>query len=757
MSAAEPRPGPALGAALHASSYLSAALSLWALWGGASERLTPLLALCAAALLFGALRGWRAAPTPQPPAAALLLAAAAWYPLSADLLEYLTGVVAGLTLPRLLHLKSAQDHRQLHVLTYAHVTLAANLEVDLGYGLRLAAYMVCVTASLTLTHLRRELEEQVAGDEGRLARLLGSRRMISTPFLAGIGLVATGLCVTALVIFFALPRVGGQWFEGYQRGAATAGFSDSVTLGDVASIQQDSRVAFRARLSALAPTARVYVGAPLAAAQLDLRPLGPAERPARDLYWAGRRLDSYARGRWRQAGAPAPRLTPDLGPLSGDTHWLSSPALYTPALRARLIHQEVFSEARGHDALFALSEPLAFEVPRARPPRPMRLTDDQSALYEWSGELRYVALSLTPAPPALLNERLSAYRAAAEELPGYAALTAVPSELAPALRAFAAEAAAAAATPHEAAALISARLARDHRYSLTPPPPSPGREGQDPLLTFLEDTKEGHCEYFSSAHALALRALGLPARVVTGYQGGEWNEYGGYITVHQRRAHAWVELWGGGDPLLPSSWATYDPTPASEARAPASTAAARWLDQLRFAWYRYVIGLEAKDQAEALGEAGRRGKALAAELKGWWRGSHLKRALDALSGALSALKAQAARGGARLLALALLLSALLLALRVRRRVARAGLTWREALRPAQLLALARPAGALHPATLRYERALRELERAGFRLPLNATAQEHLAALRAQGATPEALEGLERVVGEYERRRFGDGA
>ncbi|MBM4292265.1 MAG: DUF3488 domain-containing protein, partial [Deltaproteobacteria bacterium] len=440
------RRGPPLGGALHATSYLSAALSLWTLWGGASARLAPLFALCAAAWLLGALRGWRAAPLPAPPAAALLLLAALWYPLAADPLEFLTAVVAGLTLPRLAHLKGAQDHRQLHVLTYAHVTLAANLEVDLGYGLRLAAYMVCVTASLTLTHLRRELEEQVGGDEGRLARLLSSRRMISAPFLAGIGLVATALCAAALVIFFALPRVGGQWFEGYRRAASTAGFSDTVTLGDVASIQQDGRVAFRARLSALAPTARVYVGAPLAAAQLALRPLGPAERPARDLYWAGRRLDTYARGRWSQEGAPAPRLTPDLGPLSGDTHWLSSPALYTPALRARLTHQELFSEARGHDALLALSEPLAFEVPRARPARPLRVTEDQSALYEWAGELRYVALSLTPAPPPLLRAPLAAYRAAAEALPRHAALTALPSELAAPLRAFAAEAAAAATT-----------------------------------------------------------------------------------------------------------------------------------------------------------------------------------------------------------------------------------------------------------------------------------------------------------------------
>ncbi len=79
----------------------------------------------------------------------------------------------------------------------------------------------------------------------------------------------------------------------------------------------------------------------------------------------------------------------------------------------------------------------------------------------------------------------------------------------------------------------------------------------DPVEDFLFNRKQGHCEYFASALALMLRAVGIPTRLVSGYKGGEKNQYTGAFVVEQRHAHAWVEAY------VRDTWCTFDPTPAS--------------------------------------------------------------------------------------------------------------------------------------------------------------------------------------------------
>src|SRR6202008_3047154 len=75
-------------------------------------------------------------------------------------------------------------------------------------------------------------------------------------------------------------------------------------------------------------------------------------------------------------------------------------------------------------------------------------------------------------------------------------------------------------------------------YSLTPPP-----LGFQSVDDFLFNTHSGFCGHYASAFVSLMRAVGIPARVVTGYLGGEWNPVGGYLLVRQSDAHAWVEVW----------------------------------------------------------------------------------------------------------------------------------------------------------------------------------------------------------------------
>jgi transglutaminase-like putative cysteine protease len=88
-------------------------------------------------------------------------------------------------------------------------------------------------------------------------------------------------------------------------------------------------------------------------------------------------------------------------------------------------------------------------------------------------------------------------------------------------------------------------------YSLTPP-----RLDLNSVDDFLFNTRTGFCGHYASAFVTLMRAGGVPARVVTGYQGGEWNPIGGYLIVRQSDAHAWAEVWieqRGG-------WSRVDPT-----------------------------------------------------------------------------------------------------------------------------------------------------------------------------------------------------
>ena len=93
---------------------------------------------------------------------------------------------------------------------------------------------------------------------------------------------------------------------------------------------------------------------------------------------------------------------------------------------------------------------------------------------------------------------------------------------------------------------------QDFYYTLRPP-----LMGDKPIEAFLFDERAGFCGHYATAFVYLMRVAGVPARVVTGYQGGEYNETGGFIEVRQANAHAWAEVWLSG-----KGWVRYDPTTA---------------------------------------------------------------------------------------------------------------------------------------------------------------------------------------------------
>ena len=162
-----------------------------------------------------------------------------------------------------------------------------------------------------------------------------------------------------------------------------------------------------------------------------------------------------------------------------------------------------------------------------------------------------------------------------------------------------------------------ALFAADFTYTLRPP--LLGRDGID---DFLFRSKRGFCEHYAAAFVVLMRAAGIPARVVGGYQGGEFNPLDGYLVVRQSDAHAWAEVWLAG-----RGWVRVDPTAAvSPSRIETGIAdalpfedalpaliqlRADWARTLRYrweainnAWNQHILGYDPQRQRDLLARLG---------------------------------------------------------------------------------------------------------------------------------------------------------
>jgi hypothetical protein len=142
---------------------------------------------------------------------------------------------------------------------------------------------------------------------------------------------------------------------------------------------------------------------------------------------------------------------------------------------------------------------------------------------------------------------------------------------------------------------------------------------QDSVDGFLFDSKRGFCGHYASAFAALMRAVGIPARVVTGYQGGTFNRFAGYWILRQSDAHAWNEVWIDG-----RGWLRVDPTSAiaperverglNDIVAAGEPLSSRWqqrtpwltdtrlrLDALRLLWREQILGFDQSSQEKLLG------------------------------------------------------------------------------------------------------------------------------------------------------------
>lgn len=380
-----------------------------------------------------------------------------------------------------------------------------------------------------------------------------------------------------LLMFLLFPRIESPlWALPSDAFSATTGLNDTMSPGGISQLSQSGAIAFRARFNG------------------TLEGRAP---PQQLLYWRGPVLTDFDGRTWRAS------------PISS----LVSPRSKLPtASPAQIVDYTITLEPHNRTWLFALEWPVT--LPHPVDPGLAGLTLDfqlwakQPVLSRIRYDIRSTLQTLHATPvgrdeyPPILEEALK-----------------LPSDFNPRTRALAAQWREEAG--HHDAAIIQRMLNYLHTeqfyYTLRPP-----QLGEDSVDDFLFNTRRGFCEHYASAFVFLMRASGIPARVVTGYQGGEINPNDGTLIVRQSDAHAWAEVW-----LHEKGWQRVDPTaavaparierglidalPAGEPLPLLARSQMAWLHPMRLhweaisnTWNQWVIGYNPQRQRSFLASLG---------------------------------------------------------------------------------------------------------------------------------------------------------
>ena len=371
-----------------------------------------------------------------------------------------------------------------------------------------------------------------------------------------------------LILFVLFPRVQGPLWGLPQDAYANSGLDDKMSPGSVGHLALSDEVAFRV----------MFNGTPPQRGQM---------------YWRGPVLLNFDGHTWTPGQRDSAHIKPKLDNLE-------HPIDYTVTL-----------EPHNKTWLFTLEMPTHISVPAG-----MTYDFQVQQNSPVTSRLRYTAHSQL------------GFRANVEEDPRQLLRAlAIPRNLNPRAQQLSAEWR---TNSDSDEAVMRAALAYFNRegfqYTLSPPP-----LGIHEVDDFLFGTRRGFCEHYASSFVFLMRAAGVPARVVTGYQGGEYNNFGKYYIVRQSDAHAWSEVW-----LRGRGWVRVDPTAAiaparvelgmaaalpesdnaalpllARAQAPGLITVPSWLidfrfhlDALNYQWNLWVLGYNPERQFALLTRMG---------------------------------------------------------------------------------------------------------------------------------------------------------
>jgi transglutaminase-like putative cysteine protease len=302
-----------------------------------------------------------------------------------------------------------------------------------------------------------------------------------------------------VVLFFMFPRIGPLWTVPAKSHTAKTGMSNFMKPGDVSRLTQSADVAFRVQFDGDIP-------------------------PSSQLYWRGLVFSKLEEGAWtslRYYDVPAAERRPQEVQTSGEP--LTYSIIMEPT-QQNWLYSLRYARAGRLGVMAAADFRLFLLVPL---------------------EDRYL-YSVKSWPAARLDTELSDWRRETE--------LRLPPQDNPRTRKLAQELRSGVASDGDFVdAVLNKFRTEPYVYTLQPA----ALPGADPMDQFLFRTRRGFCEHYAYAFVVMMRAAGVPARVVAGYQGGEVNPVNKTVIVHQFDAHAWAEVWLAGQ-----GWVRVDPTAA---------------------------------------------------------------------------------------------------------------------------------------------------------------------------------------------------
>ncbi|HUP88660.1 MAG TPA: transglutaminaseTgpA domain-containing protein, partial [Longimicrobiales bacterium] len=391
----------------------------------------------------------------------------------------------------------AAGDTRVYSLSFALLVASCAYRPGVVFAVAFVTYAALATVTLMVGHFIRKL-----GEHGAREVKLESRFLLRVASLSGVMLALSAL------VFAAFPRVSRGWVaRGNTPAASVVGFADRVSLAEHGGrIYPNPEIVLRVEFPDAAP------------------------QSMRDMYWRGRSYDFFDGVAWDRSPT-IPRTAP-------------SPGYYASTWPGGRLLQRIYAVPLDIPVVFGV-QPVLNVSPRTR----IRVLQDQvgDMWYLGGGVPTYDVTSISDKPtPEQLRD------APEGGFPGERHYLQLPP-LSRRVRALADSLTAHATTRYDKVMAIQDWLQR-FRYTLE----LPATPREATLENFLFRRRAGHCEYFSTALAVLLREEGIATRNVNGFLGGEWNDYGKYLSVTMNEAHSWVEVFFPG-----YGWVPFDATPAA--------------------------------------------------------------------------------------------------------------------------------------------------------------------------------------------------
>ena len=472
--------------------------------------------------------------------------------LSGNFLSATVHLVLFVMVVRLFSAQKDRDYYFLAVLSFLMVLAAAVLTVNSVFLLAFAAFVLMAVITVVLMEMRRSAAMATL----RSAPLADpwAHRHMAFSLMGAAPAILFFILLGAAGIFFILPRLSTGYLSAYAPGnEISTGFSDRVELGRIGQIQQSS-----------SPVMHVQIEGD--------------DRGSYELKWRGIALSLFDGKTWTD---------PDEQHIiasEGNGRYLLQPPKrrdlrgrrYTMGEPVQPIRYRVLMEPVGTNMFFLAPTATMLEGNYR-----VIAGDDGGEVIDLDAEHTITSYDATS---DIARPKEDLLRAAFGSYPPDVILKDLQlPRIDPRIPALAEDITATNTNDYDKAAAIENYLQSHYAYTLQ----LSRRPPRDPVAEFLFERKQGHCEYFASSMVLMLRSLRIPARIVNGFRGGQFNNLSSQYLIRASDAHSWVEAYFPG-----YGWVTFDPTPAAQASAQPWSRFALYLDAASSFWREWVVNYD---------------------------------------------------------------------------------------------------------------------------------------------------------------------